>query len=59
MTTNNHNHKSITETVLLEHFDIHSGIGLMLSELDNNKRREFNLHLFEGYTQKSINSKTF
>ena len=47
----------MTSDIILESFDVNAGIGLILSQLDNNDKREFNLHLFEGYTEKSINLK--
>ena len=45
MTTNNN--------ILLESYDINAGIGLIFSE----QNREFELHVFEGITQRSKNMK--
>lgn len=51
----NNNQKSLAETILLESFDSESGIGLMLSEYNNGQ--EFELHVFEGSTGKSMTMK--
>lgn len=42
-----------TDNILLESYDENAGIGLILSE----QNKEFELHLYQGATQKSRNMK--